>query len=189
MKPVVITLAGSARRDSLNKMLAKGAAEAAESLGAEGVFVDLADFPLPLYDGDLEMSEGIPGNARALGELIRGADALFIASPEYNGAYSALLKNTLDWLSRIDRKILDRPTAIASASPGSKGGANGLHALRTTLEHMRVPVIEDQLSVPRAHEVLARDGGAEGEAAEAMYCIIGSLLGETQFTSASACLV
>jgi NAD(P)H-dependent FMN reductase len=170
-------------------MLAKGAAEAAESLGAKGVFVDLADYPLPLYDGDLEMSEGIPGNARSLGELIRGADGLFIASPEYNGSYSALLKNTLDWLSRIDRKILDRPTAIASASPGSKGGANGLHALRTTLEHMRVPVIEHQLSVPRAHEVLARDGGAEDKAADAIYRIIGSLLGETQFTRASACLV
>ena len=189
MKPNIIALAGSARRDSLNKMLAKGAAEAADSHGAKGVFVDLDDYPLPLYDGDLEMSRGIPDNARALGELIRGADALFVASPEYNGAYSALLKNTLDWLSRIDRKILDRPTAIASASPGSKGGANGLHALRSTLEHMRVPVIEHQLSVPRAHEVLARDGRAEGETADAMYRIIENLLRETRVSSTSACLV
>jgi NAD(P)H-dependent FMN reductase len=170
-------------------MLAKGAAEAAEFHGAMGVFVDLADYPLPLYDGDLEMSEGIPENARALGELMRGADALFIASPEYNGAYSALLKNTFDWLSRIDRTILARPTAIGSASPGSSGGANGLNALRSTLEHMRVPVIEHQLSVPRAHEVLARDGRAEGEAADAMYRIIASLLSETESTSASPCLV
>ena len=189
MKQTIITLAGSARRDSLNKMLAKGAAKAAESHGAMGVFVDLADYPLPLYDGDLEMLEGIPNNARALGELIRRADAIFIASPEYNGAYSALLKNTLDWLSRIDRKILDKPTAIASASPGSKGGANGLHALRDTLEHMRVPVIEQQLSVPRAHDVLASDGAADGETADAVYRIIGSLLDETEFAHTSACLV
>ncbi len=189
MKPIIITLAGSARRDSLNKMLAKGAAGAAEFHGAMGIFVDLADYPLPLYDGDIEKSEGIPENARALGELIRGADALFIASPEYNGAYSALLKNTLDWLSRIDRNILARPTAIASASPGSRGGVNGLNALRSTLERMRVPVIEHQLSVPRAHDALTRDGGADGETADATQRIIASLLRETESTPASTCLV
>ena len=99
MKSSIVTFAGSARRGSLNKKLARGAALVAESLGAEGVFVDLGDYPLPIYDGDLEVSEGIPENARALAELIEDADGLFIASPEYNGAYSALLKNTIDWLS------------------------------------------------------------------------------------------
>ena len=156
MKTKIVTLAGSARKESLNKKLAELAAAAAGAVGAEGVFVDLADYPLPLYDGDLEASEGIPINALSLARRIRRSDGLFIASPEYNGAYSALLKNTLDWISRIDRQILSRPTAIGSASPGSKGGRNGLQALRTTLEHMRVPVIEHEISVPAADQVLDR---------------------------------
>lgn len=186
MKPTIVTLAGSTRRGSLNKMLAMRAAIAVDSHDAEGIFVDLADYPLPLYDGDLEMLEGIPINALALARLIRGADGLFIASPEYNGGYSALLKNTLDWLSRIDRGVLLRPTAIASATPGSKGGVNGLQALRSTLEHMRVPVIEHELAVPFADGALGGDQGPDGETSEAVQRIVSSLLSHTQLEASSS---
>jgi chromate reductase len=185
MKRTIVTLAGSARRGSLNKRLAVRAAIAVDSHDAQGVFVDLADYPLPLYDGDLEASEGVPINALALARLIRGADGLFVASPEYNGAYSALLKNTLDWLSRIDSGVLSRPTAIASASPGSKGGVIGLQALRSTLEHMRVPVIEHQLSGPFADEVLGGSEGSDRETSEAVHRIVSSLLHHTQLESSS----
>lgn len=186
MTSTIVAFAGSARRGSLNKRLARRAAVAADSCGAEGIFVDLADYPLPLYDGDLEMSEGIPINALSLAKLIRRADGLFIASPEYNGAYSALLKNTLDWLSRIDREILSRPTAIASASPGSKGGANGLRALRRVLEHMRVPVMEHQLSVPIADRRLGSIEGEDAGTADAIHSIVGSLLLRTQYATSSS---
>jgi NAD(P)H-dependent FMN reductase len=185
LKPVIITFAGSTRRQSLNRTLAISAAEEAEHLGAEGVFVDLAEYPLPLYDGDLEDLEGVPANAMALAELIRRADGLFIASPEYNGAYSALLKNTLDWLSRIDRNILSLPTAIASASPGRRGGASGLRALRAILEHMRAPVIDHQLSVPNADTALSRSDGANARATEAIRDVMGSLLRQVQLEKPS----
>jgi NAD(P)H-dependent FMN reductase len=185
LKPVIITFAGSTRRQSLNKMLAISAAEEAEHLGAEGIFVDLAEYALPLYNGDLEDLEGVPANAMALAELIRRADGLFIASPEYNGAYSALLKNTLDWLSRIDRNILSRPTAIASASPGRTGGASGLQALRAILEHMRAPVMEHQLSVPNADRALNRSDGVDARTAEAIRDVMGSLLRQTQLETSS----
>ena len=180
MKPSIVTFAGSARRSSLNKTLARRAAIEADSIGAEGSFVDLADYPLPLYNEDLEDLEGIPANALALAEVIRRADGLFIASPEYNGAYSALLKNTLDWISRIDRNILARPTAIASATPGRRGGVTGLRALRATLEHMRVPVMGHQLSVPAADNVLSGLEGADVETAEAIRNVISSLVRQSE---------
>jgi len=166
-------------------MLAMSAAVQAERLGAEGIFVDLAEYPMPLYNGDLEDLEGVPANAMALAELIRRADGLFIASPEYNGAYSALLKNTLDWLSRIDRNILSRPTAIASASPGRRGGASGLQALRAILEHMRAPVVDNQLSVPNADQALNGPDGVDARATEAIRDVVGSLLRRAQLEKPS----
>jgi chromate reductase len=186
MKARILTFAGSARTDSLNKKLAESAAVAADSHGAMGVFVDLADYPLPLYDGDLEVNEGVPINALALAKLMRGADGLFIASPEYNGAFSALLKNTLDWLSRIDRRLLSVPTAIASASPGARGGVNGLKTLRITLEHMRVPVIEHEISIPHADLALARTGGPDSETADAINSVMASLLHRIQLKTSSS---
>ena len=185
VKSVIITFAGSTRRQSLNKMLAISAAVEAKRLGAEALFVDLAEYPLPLYNEDFEDLEGIPANALALGELIRHADGLFIASPEYNGAYSALLKNMLDWLSRIDRNILSRPTAIASASPGRRGGANGLDALRAVLEHMRAPVMVHQLSVPNADVALNGSNGVDANTMEAIRDVIGSLLRQSQLAKSS----
>src|SRR4051812_41836968 len=96
----VLCFAGSARRDSLNKKLARVAAEAARAAGAEVTFVDLDSYPIPLYHGDLEAAEGMPPHAMRLRELFLSHDALLIASPENNGSVSALLKNTIDWLSR-----------------------------------------------------------------------------------------
>ena len=179
MKPTIVTFAGSARRDSLNKMLARSAARAADSLGARGVFVDLADYELPLYHGDLEASEGVPANGVVLAGLIQDADGLFIASPEYNGAYSALLKNTIDWVSRVDRRIFVRPVALGSASPGGMGGARGLRVLRASLENMHVPVIDAQLTVPTAHEVLGEYELADLESREMLKSVIAALIERT----------
>ena len=185
MKPTIITLSGSVRRGSLNKKLAKHAATEAVSQGVDGVFIDLAEYPLPIYDGDLEDSQGIPANALALGRIIDAADGLLIASPEYNGAYTALLKNTIDWLSRIDRAILAKPVAIASASPGRNGGAGGLRILRTTLEHMRVPVVDPELSIPHADEAFDIDGTPDRETGEAIHGIITALIRQSRSATAS----
>ena len=163
MAPRIITLAGSARRESLNKRLARVAAARASALGGDGVFHDLAEYRLPLYDGDYETANGVPEGALALGEQVASADGLTIASPEYNGSYPALLKNTIDWLTRIDRRIWVRPTALLSASPGPRGGRRGLVVLRLALDHMHVPVLDRQFSLPSAREALA--GGALRDAA------------------------
>ena len=80
----IVVLAGSARRESLNKRLARVAAARVSALGGEGVFMDLADYRLPLYDGDYETANGVPGPALALGEQVAGADGLMIASPEWS---------------------------------------------------------------------------------------------------------
>jgi NAD(P)H-dependent FMN reductase len=96
----LLFLAGSARQDSWNKQLAKEACALAESKGAVVSWVDLKDYPMPLYDGDVESAQGIPENAKKLKALFAQQDGIFIASPEYNGSFSPLLKNTIDWLSR-----------------------------------------------------------------------------------------
>ncbi|MBK5105895.1 MAG: NAD(P)H-dependent oxidoreductase, partial [Burkholderiales bacterium] len=96
----ILVFAGSARASSLNKKLARVAAEAVRAAGASATFIDLADYPIPLYDGDLEDREGLPANARKLKDLFIAHQGLFIVSPENNASVSALLKNTLDWLSR-----------------------------------------------------------------------------------------
>jgi NAD(P)H-dependent FMN reductase len=111
---------------------------------------------MPIYDGDLEAGDGIPPAAKALKELARGNDGFAIASPEYNGSFSALLKNALDWISRPEpgERPLDvfrgKVAAILSASPGPGGGQRGLHQLRELLEMMLVTVIPEQLTVARS---------------------------------------
>jgi NAD(P)H-dependent FMN reductase len=98
--PKILVLAGSTRQASTNRLLARDAAEALRNAGLEAVFADLRDYPMPLYDGDLEDASGLPPAAKTLKDLARESDAFVIASPEYNGSYSAVLKNAIDWISR-----------------------------------------------------------------------------------------
>ncbi|MDE2260506.1 MAG: NAD(P)H-dependent oxidoreductase, partial [Betaproteobacteria bacterium] len=100
--PKILVFAGSARRDSLNKKLARVAADAARAGGAEVTLIDLDDYQMPIYHGDLEEQSGLPENARRLKQLFLEHDALMLVSPENNASVSALMKNTLDWLSRQD---------------------------------------------------------------------------------------
>lgn len=118
-------------------------------------FLDLSSYELPIYNADLERSTGIPDEAVEIARQIRSVDGLVIASPEYNGAYSALLKNTLDWVTRVDRSAWALPTALMSATPGRSGGRRGLAVLRSTLENMSVPVTKAQLTLANAPARLA----------------------------------
>src|ERR1700760_1974754 len=99
----ILAFSGSTRRGSFNQKLLNIAAHGAAEAGANITHISLNDYPLPIYDADLESQSGLPANAEALQKLVAEHDALLIASPEYNGGYTALLKNTLDWLSRPDR--------------------------------------------------------------------------------------
>lgn len=164
----VLVFAGSARRDSLNKKLARTAAGHVREAGGEATFVDLDDYPMPLYHGDLEAAEGLPPNARKLREMFLAHDALLIASPENNSSVTALLKNTIDWLSRSigDGKgeksglapYRGKLAGIMSASPGPFAGVRGLPHLRQILSSLGVTVLGAQVSIPRADEAFTAGG-------------------------------
>jgi NAD(P)H-dependent FMN reductase len=154
----VLVFAGSIRHDSLNRKLALAAVETLLRGGVEVTFADLRDYPMPLYDGDVESAAGLPERAKAFKELVRAHDAFVIVSPEYNGSFPALVKNTLDWISRPepgDRLLevfREKTAAILSASPGPGGGVRGLHQLRELLQMMGVAVLPSQLTVAKAFE-------------------------------------
>ena len=133
----LVGLCGALRAGSTNRTLMRYAAgRFAPAQFSEG------DLRLPLYDGDLEEAEGIPAPVERLGALIRGADAVIISGPEYNGGMSGVLKNAMDWLSRLKEPVWrDKPVAIMSAAAGRAGGARTQYALRLNLNAFRPRVI------------------------------------------------
>ena len=158
--PKILVLAGSARQDSVHRKVARQVVEALREAGAEATLADLREFPMPIYDGDLEAGEGLPPAARTLKELARSHDGFAIASPEYNGSFPALLKNALDWISRPEpgerplEVFRGKVAAILSASPGPGGGRRGLRHLRELLEMMNVRVIPQELAIARSGAAL-----------------------------------
>lgn len=126
----ILGICGSLRRQSYNRL---GLQAAAESLPAHMHMVDGSLRGIPLYDGDVE-AQGIPADVLRLAEEIRHADAVLIASPEYNFSISGTLKNAIDWLSRTSPQPLkDKPVALLSVSPGPVGGARHQYELRKVL--------------------------------------------------------
>lgn len=162
--PKILAFSGSTRTGSLNKQLVKIAANAARNAGAEVTYIDLRDFPLPLYDGDLEAAEGIPENARKLKQIMLEHQGLLIASPEYNSSLSGVLKNMIDWVSRPEGNepplaaFADKVAVIMSTSPGGLGGLRGLVHLRSILGNIRVIVLPDQYALPNAFQAFNEDG-------------------------------
>ncbi len=162
--PKILAFAGSTRMDSFNKRLVKIAVAGARAAGAEVTLIDLRDFPLPLFDGDLEAREGLPANGRKLKDLFLAHHGLLIAAPEYNSSITAVLKNVIDWVSRpvpgeaplacFDGKV----ACLMSASPGALGGLRGLVHVRAILGNIKVLVLPDQIAVPKANEAFNPDG-------------------------------
>ena len=162
--PKILAFAGSTRIDSYNKKLVQVAANGAKAAGAEVTYIDLRDYPMPLFDEDLEKAEGMPANARKFKDLLLQNDGLLIASPEYNSSLTAVLKNAIDWASRPDpgeamvAAFIDKVAAIMATSPGGLGGLRGLVHLRSILGNIRVIVLPDQIAIPKAYEVFNPDG-------------------------------
>lgn len=183
-KPKILAFAGSTREGSFNKKLAKAAAEAARAAGAEVTFIDLKDYSMPLYDGDLEKEHGIPENGKKLMELMIAHQAFLISSPEYNSSVSGVLKNAIDWASRPSpgKKPLEafdgKVACIVSASPGALGGLRGLYALRAMLSNMKVIVLPDQVAVSKANEAFDESGSLKDEKQRAAIEHIGKRLTE-----------
>lgn len=169
-KSRLIFFAGSSRKESFNKKLARLAADMAREAGANVTFLDLADYPMPIYNGDLEAEQGLPDNVKTLKQLFQDNDGFFIASPEYNSSIPPLLKNTLDWLSRketADEAPLiayqGKVAALCAASPGQYGGLRGLVPLRMMLGNIGVHIVPQQLAVARANDAFDDQGKLKDE--------------------------
>ncbi len=162
--PKILAFAASTREGSFNKQLIKVAVEGAKAAGGDVTLIDLRDFPLPVFDIDIE-SKGYPENARKLKDLFLANDGLLISTPEHNSSYPALLKNTIDWVSRktsSDEASLsafqNKVAAIMSASPGALGGLRSLWNLRPLLSNINVLVIPAQIAVGKANEAFDVQG-------------------------------
>ena len=164
MMPRILAFASSTRRESFNKKLVAITAQGARQAGAEVTLIDLKDFPLPLFDQDLEAEQGIPENGKKLKKLFIDHDGLLIASPEYNSSFPAVLKNALDWVSRPAPNepplvgFKGKVATLMSTSPGALGGLRGLVHVRSILGNIGVIVLPDQIAVAKAHEAFHADG-------------------------------
>lgn len=161
----ILAFSGSLREGSFNQKLVTIAAEGAEEAGAEVTLITLRDYRMPVFDEDLETAEGKPEAAKRLKALFLSHDALLIASPEYNSMITGALKNAIDWVSRPDTEeeaplsaLAGKTAAIISASPGGYGGARSLGFLREFLGNIKITVLDNQFSLPKAHEAFAEDG-------------------------------
>jgi chromate reductase len=150
----ILVIPGSLRTGSLNAKLAAVAAHELAVAGVDVTRISLADFPLPIYDGDLQARSGVPKNAVNLKRLIGAHHGVLIVTPEYNSSVPALIKNTIDWVSRVQdphetrgQVFRDRVFAIAAASGGRLGGMRALAALRLILTACHASVIPNQLAL------------------------------------------
>lgn len=158
----LLAICGSLRRDSLNRKLL---AEAGRLFGEAGYAE--ADLNLPLFNEDLEVEGAPPAEVMALAEAIRGADAVMIATPEYNKSFSGSLKNALDWVSRVKGAPLrDKPLAILSASDGRSGGERAQFALRLALVSFRPRLVPGpEVLLAYAHKAFDENGHLSDERA------------------------
>lgn len=180
----ILAFAGSSRTDSFNKKLAALAARGATEAGATVTLIDLKEFSMPLYDGDLEEKEGIPAKALELKQLFLDNRGLLISSPEYNSSFSGLLKNCIDWISRpVPNEpyliaFKDKFAALLSASPGALGGLRGLVHLRAMLGNIGVLTLPGQLCINNADKAFAPDGNLKESALQEKALQQGALLAE-----------
>jgi len=157
--PQILAFSGSARRDSLNKKLLAVAVQATREAGGEVTLLDLNDYLLPLYNGDVEDTAGLPAGAVKLIELITRHHALLIASPEYNSMITPLLKNTLDWCTRgEDNPFTGKIAAVVSASPGALGGIRSLQLAQQLLLKLGCYVVPRQTMLPHADKAFDVNG-------------------------------
>jgi chromate reductase len=162
--PKILAFAGSTRSQSWNKKLIRIAARAAEEAGAEVTLIDLRDYPMPLYDGDLEQAEGLPRMARELKAAMVASHAFLLSCPEYNSSISAVLKNAIDWISRPQPNetrylaFRGKVAGLLSASPTNLGGVRALLTVRQVLNTLGVLVLPTQFALAHAASAFNEDG-------------------------------
>jgi chromate reductase, NAD(P)H dehydrogenase (quinone) len=175
MTPKILVFPGSIRSGSFNGRLADVAASTLSRFGADVTRISLADYPMPILDEDLQKREGIPENVMKLARMIEAQHGLFLACPEYNSSITPLMKNTIDWVSRVSRDG-ERPLkawkgktiALGSASNGHFAGVRGLYHVRSVLMNVGAQIITEQCSVASAATGFSEDGTIADERVAAM---------------------
>src|ERR1700742_1497813 len=155
----ILVIPGSLRTGSHNVRLAASAAYEFAQAGVEVTRLSLGDFPLPIYDGDLQAKSGVPKHAVNLKRMIGAHHGVLIVTPEYNSSPPPLLKNAIDWVSRVQdphetrgQVFRQRAFAIAAAAEGRLGGTRALAALRLILSACHATVIPNQLALSFADQ-------------------------------------
>ena len=161
-QPKILALSGSLKAESLNQRLVKAAAQIATEQGADVNLIALRDYPLPLFNEEIEHEENpILNDLRG---QFAAADGLLIASPEYNGSLTPALKNVIDWVSRPNKttgytpRYARQTAAIIATSPGGLGGLRGLTHVREILTNLGTLVVPSQVAVPNAYEAFDENG-------------------------------
>lgn len=178
-KPKILAFAGSLRKNSYTKRVVKTAIEGAKAAGAEVTYIDLEDYPMPVYNADEHRESGFDENALRFQKLLGEHDGFLIASPEYNGSVPGGLKNAIDWASRKSESygqievFKGKAAAIMTASPGAFGGLRCLAHLRGVLTIMLVNVLPSEIAIPRVGSIF--EGEAEEMTDEKMKAILHDL--------------
>jgi chromate reductase len=173
MPAKILAFSGSSRKGSLNKKLLAIAVRELRALGADVTEIDLREFNLPIYDGDIEAA-GIPESAKRLHAIFKAHNALLICTPEYNGGVAPLTKNSLDWVSRPMSgepglgAIMGKAVTILSAAVGLVGGSRQQAQLRVSFQVMRCISVPETVNIPLAHTAFNDDGSLKDKATHDM---------------------
>jgi len=155
----IAIMPGSLRKGSWNKKLGHVVEKMLQTAGHEVFYCDLKDFSIPVYDGDLEDSEGIPKGVQDLDAKIKSCDALIVVTPEYNGSIPGILKNTVDWLSRAKPHCFqDRQILLLAASPGPLGAVRSLWHTRQPFAVLEAHVYPLVYGLAKAHQAFDEQG-------------------------------
>jgi chromate reductase, NAD(P)H dehydrogenase (quinone) len=163
-KPKILAFAGSLREHSYSKRVVKTAIKGAETAGADVTYIDLRDYPMPIYNADDHERDGFSANAIEFQKLLAAHDGLLIASPEYNASLPAALKNAIDWASRASDEykmgevFKGKAAAIMTESPGAFGGLRCLGHLRGVLSILLVNVLPSEIAVGNVGKMFEGDG-------------------------------
>ena len=180
----LLAFSGSLRKHSYNQAIVSCAAQGAQAVGAEVTVVHLGDYSAPLFCEDLEAQQGMPEAARQFKTLLTEHDGFIIASPEYNSAFSAALKNAIDWASRMDEgetplaAFKGKSAILMAASPGALGGLRGLASLRTLLGNLGMLVHPTQQAIPKVHTLVDENGVVQDDKTIAKLHNLGKIAAE-----------
>lgn len=184
----ILIIPGSLRTGSINARLAAVITKEFAVAGVEVTQLSLGDYPLPIYDGDLEAKSGVPKNALNLKRMIGAHDGVVFVTPEYNSSLPALVKNAIDWVTRVEERgetqgqvFRDSAFAIASASEGKLGGSRCLAAMRLILSGCRALVIPNQVALSFADRAYDdRDGLKHKGDRDAVSALVTQLIDMSQ---------